>query len=379
LLQGRLHAAYRKRKAPSKRQAPGHEAEAEADTEVESSDGTVDISDVEVDTRSKLTKSHTAAQQSRSQPAVSDSQRDVTSRGIRKSQPAGMPECVDQPGTSSRSKRMSRRAESGQQESSSGAERQIENRSTAREPHHTSDEGAQLDHSQIQRGLQLLQQGHNGPQQEQIGTQPLINVQANNQMQPQDRPIIQLRQQVQERPLPDQDRPASSQGQRQSRQRLQRAKSTEHDVEVELQSSEGQQGLAASQNDAHDNSDCDIIDGQQQQPASTHRMNRHGTPQSMPVASQGAQSQQSCQRQTTPHTVHPISIPPRRHDAQDGSVRGSCVQSMRTYHTAPDVDPNPEPSVAQGSPQDPDILDLGDYNDVQLRQVALTGNDKTAN
>lgn len=36
---------------------------------------------------------------------------------------------------------------------------------------------------------------------------------------------------------------------------------------------------------------------------------------------------------------------------------------MRTYHTAPDVDPNPEPSVAQGNAQDPDILDLSDYNE----------------
>ncbi len=296
LLQGRLHAAYRKRKAPSKRQAPGQaEAEAEAEVEVESADGTdgtVSISDAEGDTRSKLTKSHTAAQQSRSQPAVSGSQRDVTSRGIGKSQPAGMPECVDQPGTSIRSKRMLRRAESGQQEGSSGAGRQIENRSTARDTHQTTDEGAQLDHLQMQRALQRLQQGHNGPQQEQIGTQPLNNVQANNQLQLQDQPIIQLRQQVQEQPLPDQDRPASSQGQQQSRQRLQRSKSTEHDVEVQLQSSAGQQGLAASQNDAHDNSDCD---GQQQQPANTQRMNRHGTPQSMSVASQGAQSQQSCQ------------------------------------------------------------------------------------
>ena len=295
MLQGRLHAAYRKRKAPSKRQAPGQaEAEAEADVEVESSAGTVDISDVDVDSRSKLTRSHTTAQQSRSQPAVSDRQRDVTS----------------------------------------------------------------------------------GSQQEQISTQPLISVPANNQLQLQDPPIIHLRQQGQERALLDQDRAAISQGQQQSRQRLQRAKSTERDVEVELQSSEGQQGLVASQNDAYDGSDCGIIDGQRQQPAYAHRMDRRGTPQSMPVASQGAQSQQSCQRKTTPHTVHPIAVPPRRHDAQDGSVRGSCVQSMRTYHTAPDVDPDPEPSVAQGSPEDPDILDLSDYNDVQLRQVALTGNHK---
>ena len=145
---------------------------------------------------------------------------------------------------------MSLRAASGQQESSSGAERQIDNRPTAREPHHASDEGAQLDHSQLQRALQLLQQGHNAPQQEQIGTQPLINEQANNQLQPQDRPFFSLRQQVQAPPLPDQDRrPASSQGQQQSRQRSPRAKSAERDVEVELQSSEGQQGPAASQND----------------------------------------------------------------------------------------------------------------------------------
>lgn len=287
-LQSRLHASYRKRKAPSRRQAPG-QAEAEAEVEAESTDGTVEISDTEVDTCSKLTQSHTAAQQSRGQPAVSTSQRDVTSRGIRQSQPAGMPERVDQPGTSSRSKRMSQRAESGQQESSSGAERQIDNCPTAREPHHASDEGAQLDHSQIQRAQQLLQQAHSGPQQEQIGSQRLINEQANHQLQLQDRPIVQLRQQVQERPLLDQDRPASSQGQRQSRQPLQRANSTEHDVEVELQSSEGQQGLAASQNDAHDNADCDVIDGKQRQPAKTHRMNRHGTPQSMSVASQGKQ------------------------------------------------------------------------------------------
>lgn len=376
-LQSRLHASYRKRKAPSRRQAPG-QAEAEAEVEAESTDGTVEISDTEVDTCSKLTQSHTAAQQSRGQPAVSTSQRDVTSRGIRQSQPAGMPERVDQPGTSSRSKRMSQRAESGQQESSSGAERQIDNRPTAREPHHASDEGAQLDHSQIQRAQQLLQQAHSGPQQEQIGTQRLINEQANHQLQLQDRPIVQLRQQVQERPLLDQDRPASSQEQRQSSQPLQRANSTEHDVEVELQSSEGQQGLAASQNDAHDNADCDVIDGKQRQPAKTHRMNRHGTPQSLSVASQGAQSQQSCQRQTTPHTIHPISTQPRRYDAQDGSARGSCIQSMGTYHTGPDVDPDPEPSDTQG-PQDADTLELSDYNEAQLRQAALDGIDNNAN
>ena len=129
---------------------------------------------------------------------------------------------------------------------------------------------------------------------------------------------------------------------------------------------------------AHDNSDCDMMDGQQQQPANTHRMNRHGTPQSMTVVSRGAQSQQSCQRQTTPHSIHPFSTPPRRYDAQDGSERGSCIQSMGTYHTGLDVEPDPEPSVAHGNPQDADTLELSDYSEAQLRQAALVGNDNTA-
>ena len=278
-----------------------------------------------------------------------------------------------------------------------GTSRQSASRSTARATEQIVGEEPQPDRLQTRPELQGLQQDQTGPQAEQTGsqqqqhsptgppvpqqdhagTQPVERGQASNQLQQQAQEATQLQQQDQagtqpEQPRPDHDRPAN-QEQQQSRQPLPSPGSTGRGPEIEGQGNAGEQVLDTNRNVPERNSN---VDRQQQQPASTSHANSDGNPASLPSAPRGAPSQQSNLGQTTRRTENHFSTPPRRYATPDGSIRGSRTISMRSsFHTGLDVDPDPEPSVepsvAQGNAQDPEMLDLGDYNEAQLRQVTM--------
>lgn len=227
-----------------------------------------------------------------------------------------------------------------------------------------------------QTGSQQQQHSPTGPpvpQQDHAGTQPVERGQASNQLQQQGQEATQLQQQDQagtqpEQPRPDHDRPANLE-QQQSRQPLPSPGSTGREPEIQGQGNAVEQVLDTNRNVPECNSN---VDRQQQQPASTFHANSDGNRASLPSAPRDAQSQQSNLGQTAFRTGNHFSTPPRRCATPDGSIRGSHTVSMRSsFHTALDVDPDPEPSVAQGNAEDPEMLDLGNYNEAQLRQVTM--------